>query len=141
MLRKFILLAIIAVTLPACVTGGDNTRVYPGYPPLGDWVIFDTCTRNGSDCPGANPLPEGEYRVVGKTFIFRQPVIGYIVAFNGKTYARGRVYTDPTKGGQAFEGVWVDECNVRGRTGSSSSVFNLKRLDCLPPEEARKWVQ
>ena len=155
--RSIFAAVLIALSLGACSSGNNNVMgstpfFSPGkasagahfvseYPPTADWVILDTCTRAGSNCPGANLDPEGEYRMVGKTFIFRQPVIAYIVSFNNKTYARGRVYTDPAKGGEAFEGAWVSECEARGRTGSSSSVYSLTRLDCLPPEEQAKWIK
>ena len=136
-----IALVLSVIAISGCAETYKKGHFVSNYPPTADWVIFDTCTRNGSDCPGSNPLPDGEYKVVGSTFIFRQPVTGYVVAFSGKTYARGRVYTDPSRGGQAFEGVWVNKCEVRGRTGSSSTVFNLTRLDCLSREEQAKWVK
>jgi hypothetical protein len=133
MRRLLLIPALLSVT--AC--GFNDTASIGKYgmmrPTLngnGDYVLLDTCTRNGSYCPGKGLVEPGSYEVVGKTFLFGTPVHGVIDAWGDKTFALGRVYIGDSKYGQHFEGQWVTKCEVHGRSMNQSGVFVLTRPNC-----------
>lgn len=125
-MKRAILLSVIALSACDFATTGIARPTMNGN---GDLVIFDTCTRNGSNCPGKNVVEPGTYKVAGKTALFQQPVTGEVTAWADKNFAHGRVYVNGSPYGQPFEGQWVNKCEVRGR-GGNSSAFILYRTDC-----------
>lgn len=131
MRRLFAIPLILSVV--ACGATDFSRNYGPLNPTLngnGDLVIFDTCTRNGSNCPGRGLVEPGSYEVTGKTFLFGTPVHGVVDAWADKTFALGRVYIGDSKYGQHFEGQWVTKCEVHGRSMNQSGVFVLKRPNC-----------